>query len=136
MRDNMNSYHFEIWNRRENKFCSHEVSFRLHFKMTEYYDGMRRDFILGSVYMIFYHPKWNFISVKLTNMKSIPEMISKCTCTLNAISNESPLIHFASGKFCSHENLMAVLNFISFKVSDMKFIPVWAPFCLNLCEHK
>ena len=30
----MNSYRFEISNRRENKFYSLEVSFRLHFKMT------------------------------------------------------------------------------------------------------
>ena len=29
----------EISNQRENKFCSHEVSFRLHFKTTQYFDG-------------------------------------------------------------------------------------------------
>ena len=28
-------------------------------------------FISGSIYMIFYHPKWNFISAKVTDMKSI-----------------------------------------------------------------
>ena len=39
MRGEMNSYRFEISNRRENKFCSHEVSFRLHFKTTQYFDG-------------------------------------------------------------------------------------------------
>ena len=38
MRGEMNSYRFEISNRRENKFCSHEVSFRLHFKITRYSD--------------------------------------------------------------------------------------------------
>ena len=35
----MNSYRFEISNLRENKYCSHEVSFRLHFKTTPYFDG-------------------------------------------------------------------------------------------------
>ena len=69
---------------------------------------MRRHFISGSVYMIFYHPKWNFISVKMTDMKSIPAMSFKHTCALNVIFNESALIHFVSGKFCSHENLMPV----------------------------
>ena len=39
MRGEMNSYRIEISNRRENKFCSHEVSFRLHFKTTQYFDG-------------------------------------------------------------------------------------------------
>ena len=39
MRGEMNSYRFEISNRRENKFCSHEVSFRLHFKTTQCFDG-------------------------------------------------------------------------------------------------
>ena len=39
MRGEMNSYRFEISNRRENKFCSHEVSFRLDFKTTRYFDG-------------------------------------------------------------------------------------------------
>ena len=32
----------------------------------------------------------------------------KRTCALNATSNESVLIHFVSGKLCSHENLMPV----------------------------
>ena len=30
---------------------------------------MRRHLISGSVYMIFYHPRWNFISAKMTAMK-------------------------------------------------------------------
>ena len=37
-----------------------------------------------------------------------PEMSLKRTCALNAISNESALIHYPSGKFCSHENLVPV----------------------------
>ena len=44
----------------------------------------------------------------MTDMKSIPAMSFKCTCVLNAISNESGLLHFALGKFCSHENPMLV----------------------------
>ena len=48
----------------------------------------------------------NFISVKTIDTKSIPAMCFKRT--LNAICNESALIHFVSGKFCSHENLMPV----------------------------
>ena len=45
---------------------------------------MFRHFILGSVYMIFYHPKWNFISVKVTHMKSIPALSFKRTCALKS----------------------------------------------------
>ena len=39
MRGEMNLYWFEIPNRHENKFCSHEVSFRPHFKTTRHFDG-------------------------------------------------------------------------------------------------
>ena len=39
MRGEMKSHRFEISNRREKKFCSHDVSFWLHFKMTRYFDG-------------------------------------------------------------------------------------------------
>ena len=38
MRNKMNSYQFDILNRCKNKFSSHEVSFRLHFKTTRYSD--------------------------------------------------------------------------------------------------
>ena len=37
---------------------------------------MCRHFISSSVYMIFYHTKRNFISVKMTHMKSIPALSS------------------------------------------------------------
>ena len=63
-------------------------------------------------------------------------MSFKRTCALNAISNAFALIHFASGKLCSHENLMSVWNFISIKIIDKKSILVWVSFCLNSCEHK
>ena len=79
---------------------------------------------------------WNFISVKMTDMKSIQALSFKCTCALNATSNESALIHFVWGKLCSHENLMPVWNFISVKMTDMKSIPFWVSFHLNSCEHK
>ena len=49
-----------------------------------------------------------------------PAMSFKRTCALNAISNESALIHFASDKFCSH----AVLKVHLVKMNDMKSIPV------------
>ena len=61
-------------------------------------------------FMVFYHPKWNFISVKVTDMKPIPALSFKGICALIATSNESALIHFVSGKLCSHENLMTVRN--------------------------
>ena len=73
---------------------------------------MWRHFISGSVYMIFYHSKWNFISVKMT----ASVMSFKCTCNLSAISNKSALNHFTSSKFFSNENLMPVWNFISVKM--------------------
>ena len=134
----MNSYQFEILNRRENKFCSHEVLF--HFgcisKQLNVLMDMCRHFISDSLYMIFYHKKLNFISVKMTDMKSIPALSFKRTCALNATSNEFALINFVSGKLCSHENLMPVWNFISVKMTDMKSIPIWVSFYLNSCEHK
>ena len=83
---------------------------------------MCRHFISGSVYMIFYHTKWNFISVEMTDMKSIPALTFKCTCTVNATSNECALIHFLHGKLCSHENLMPVSNFILVKWQ------IWNPY--------
>ena len=97
---------------------------------------MRRHFISSSVYMILYHPKWIFISVKITDTKSIPAMSFKRTYALNVISNKSALLHFPLGKFCSNENLMPVWNFISVKMTDMKSIPFWVSFHLNSCEHK
>ena len=136
MRDEMNSYRFEISSRRENKFCSHKFHFDCISKRPDILMDMCRHFISGSVYMIFYHPEWNFISVKTTDMKSRPALSFKRTSALNITSNECVLIHFASGKSFSHENLMPVWNFISVKMNDMKSIPFWVSFCLNSCEHK
>ena len=108
-----------------NPACSHEVSFWLHFKTTQY-------FISGSVYMIFHH----MVFCQMTDLKSIPAMSFKHTCALHAISNKSALIHFVSSKFCSYENLMPVWNFISDKITDTKSIPFWVSFRLHSCEHK
>ena len=100
-------------------------------------DMCSRHFISGNVYTIFYHPKWNFISVKMTDMKSIPALSFKRTCALKATSNESALIiHFVSGKLCSHESLMPVWNFISVKMTNLKSIAFWLSFRLNSCERK
>ena len=128
-----NELNFKISNRRENKFYSHEVSLRLHFDILL---DMCRHFISGGVYMIFYHPKWNFISLKMTDMKSIPALNFKRTCALNAASNESAPIRFVSGKVCSHENLTPVSNFILVNMTDMKSIPFWVSFHLSSCGHK
>ena len=116
------------------------VHMKFHFgyisKRSNILMNMYRHLISVSVYMIYYHPKWNFISVKMTNMKSILALGFKRTLALNATSNESALIHSVSGKSCSHENLMSAWNFISVKITDMKAIPFWVSFCLNSCEHK
>ena len=116
------------------------VHIKFHFgcilKRPDILMDMCNHFISGIVYMIFYHPKWSFISVKMIDMKSISAMSFKHTCTLNAIFNESELIHFVSGKFCSHENLIPVWNFISVKMTDMKSIPFCISFRLNSCKHK
>ena len=73
------------------------VHMKFHFgcisKRPDILMDMCRHFISGSVYMIFYHPKWNFISVKMNNMKSIPAVSFKRTCALNVTSNESVLAY-------------------------------------------
>ena len=47
MRGEMKSYRFEISNQHENKFCSHDVLFRLHLKTTRYFDGHVQVFHFG-----------------------------------------------------------------------------------------
>ena len=115
----MNSYQFEISNRGESSSVLKKFHFGCISKWLDILMDMCRDFIAGSV-CIFYHPKWNFISVKVTNMKSIPALSFKRTRILNATSNKSALTHFVLGKLCSHENLMPVWNFISVKMTDIK----------------
>ena len=78
-----------------------------------------RHFISGSVCIIFYHPKWNFISVKMTDMKSISALSFTRTCALNATSNESALIHFVSGGCLSD---IASSHIISVKVKSRSML--------------
>ena len=65
-------------------------------------------FISDSVYMIFYLPKMKFDICQNDRNEITPAMSFERTCALDAISNESALIHFALVKFCSHKNLMSV----------------------------
>ena len=51
-------------------------------KRPEIFMDMCRHSFSGSVYIIFYHPKWNFISVKMTDTKFIPALSFKCTFAL------------------------------------------------------
>ena len=62
---------------------------------------MRRHFILGSVHIL--SPKMKLHFCQNDSNGITPAMSFKCTCTLNTISNEPALIHFASGK--SHAGL-------------------------------
>ena len=129
---------FERWNKLipvwDFKLVRKQVLFTWSYILAAF--QMSRRFISGNVYMIFYHLQWNFIFVKMINMKSIPALSFNRTCTLNTTSNESALIHFVSGKLFWHENLMMVWNFISVKMTNMKSIPFWVSFCLNSCEQK
>ena len=75
---------------------------------------MCRHFISGSVHIIFYHPKWNFISVKMTDMKSIPALSFKCTCALNATSKSLRL-------FISFR-----VNYVYMKISCRFEISFWS----------
>ena len=72
MRGEIISYQFDISNRRENKVWNYTT---FHFgcisKWPDILMDMCRHFISGSVFIIFYHPTWNFIYVKITDMKSI-----------------------------------------------------------------
>ena len=132
----MNSYRFEILNRRKTGSVHMQFHLGCISKQPDSLMGICRHFISGGVYMIFYHPKWNFFSVKMTDMKSIPASIFKRKCTLNATSRKSALIYFVLGKLCSHENITPVWYFISVKMTGMKSIPFWISFRLNSCEHK
>ena len=120
MRGKTNSNWFEISNRRENKFCLHEVSFQLHFKTILHFDGMPRHFISSSAYVIFYHPKWNFISVKMTLMKSIPTMSFKRKCKLNR--NIQWVISLRVNS--AHMKISC-----QFETSFRSKWPMWNPYC-------
>ena len=82
MRDEMNTYRFEISNRREKGSLHMKFHFSCISKRPEIFMDMCRHSFSGSVHIIFYHPKWNFISVKMTDTKFIPALSFKCTFAL------------------------------------------------------
>ena len=85
---------------------------------------MCRHYISGSVCMIFYHLKWNLISAKMTNMKSIPALSFKRTCALNATSNESSLHLFISFRV----NYVHMKISCRFEISFRSKWPIWNPY--------
>ena len=68
-----------------------------------------RHFISSNVCTTFYHPKWNFIFVKMTDIKSTPALSFKRTYTLNATSNWSE-------------------NLIQFEISFQSKWSIWNPY--------
>ena len=106
----MNSYRFAISNWRENKFCSHEVSFRLHFKITRYSDGY-----VGISFRVVF-TRYFITRNEISFLSKWPIWNRYPHWVLNAPSNESALIHFVSGKLRSQENLKPVWNFVSVKI--------------------
>ena len=65
-------------------------------------------FISGSVYMIFYHPKWNFISLKMTEI-----VLYMQTVTRNWLHTEMKLFHFA-------QNEISWLHTLSKKITSLQ----------------
>ena len=102
----MNPYRFEISNRHENKFCSHDVSFRLHFKTTWYFDEHAFAFNFGYCLHDILSAETKFHLCQNDRNEITPTRSFKYTCPFSAISKEYALILFALGKFCSYENLM------------------------------
>ena len=102
------------------------VHIKFHFgcisKRSNILMDMGSHFISGSVYIIFYHLKWNFISIKMTDMKSIAAIIFKRTCALNTTSNESAFIHFASVNYV-HMKISC-----RFEISFWSKWPIWNPY--------
>ena len=85
--------------------------------------NMCRHFISGGVYMIFYHSKWNFIFVKMTDMTSIPALSFKRTCPLNTTSNKSAFIYFISFRVnCVRKKISR-----RFEISFRSKWPIWNP---------
>ena len=86
---------------------------------------MCRHFISGSVYMIFYQPKWNFISVKLSDMKSIPPLSFKRTCALK--EHAASLCLFISFRV----NYVHMKITCRFKISFWSKWLIWNPYHLE-----
>ena len=109
MRGEMNLYRFEISNQREKILLTWSfISATFQNDSIFWWTCVCRHFISVNVYMIFYHSKWNFISDKVSDMKSIPALSFKCTYALIATSNESALIH------CVY---LFRLNYVHMKIS-------------------
>ena len=123
MRDEMNSYRFEISSRRENKFCSHKFHFDCISKRPDILMDMCRHFISGSVYMILYHLKWNFISVEVTDRKSIyPHWVSKA----HAHKTQHPMSLRLFISFRVNYVHMKIL--CRFEISFRSIWPIWNPY--------
>ena len=86
---------------------------------------MCRHFISGSVYMIFYQPKWNFISVKVSNMRSIPALSFKRTCALK--EHTASLCLFISFRV----NYVHMKITCRFKISFWSKWLIWNPYHLE-----
>ena len=103
------------------------VQMKFHFscisKRPDILMDLCRHFISGSV-GIFYHPKWNFISVKMTEMKSISALSFKRTCALNATKSLRLFISFR-------------VNYVHMKIQcrfDISFRSNWPVWKLYLFE--
>ena len=118
----MNTYRFEISNRRESKFCLHGVSLRLHLKTTQYFDEHALAFHFGYCLHEILSPEIKTHFCQNDRSKIAPTMTFKRTCSLSAIFSESALISFALGKFCSHENLRFKISFRSKFHTGLGFI--------------
>ena len=103
------------------------VQMKFHFscisKRPDILMDLCRHFISGSV-GIFYHPKWNFVSVKMTEMKSISALSFKRTCALNATKSLRLFISFR-------------VNYVHMKIQcrfDISFRSNWPVWKLYLFE--
>ena len=77
------------------------------FRETSWFHKVR-NFFSGSVYMIFYHQKWNFISVKMTKMNQQPQSCKQ----LQEIDQTSiNIFHFARNEIsCKHPLMLSIFN--------------------------
>ena len=84
------------------------------------------DFISGSVYMIFYQQKWNFISVKVTAMKQHTQRvlfrIASCK-QLQEIDQTPKNKYLISPEMKSHVNTLTICIFDNLKANN--YLIVW-----------
>ena len=94
------------------------------------------DFISGSVYMTFCHPKWNFISVKMTAIKWHPQWVSFrfVSCEqLYEIDQWPKWKYFISFEIKSHANTVLELLVICPLIFLFRFVIIAFP-CLYVSE--